>query len=313
MQNFIIKQINTAKNSFWAPIVYYFFWISATVVTYAANKTSPAHSFFKSRLGDFAPVLGAHKGGIFVVALAVVVGFPASKEIFNRLYDRWCPPIKENRADLIYLLSAVDAIAGSRLTTLETLCDGDPAKDCCDILRGLSENQRMNMEIFQGIREYFQNYSRSKGASNFTMSVIECKDKTPVNGAYYFWWPTKTVPAIEVKDLFSGKSIAKECSTSSRIKVVENVNKEKAFLKFSDPALNKGSMLCYPVIVNKPQKDIAFLITLHVDNEGVFDKSETENYNKYMESFALRLRLEKQFKQLRANNVGTGKTTSLNA
>lgn len=304
---FIIKQIERAKRSPFARFFYYGTLALAGFVI-AVARYEPAIKTVKLILAPtLIPFLSYYKAGIFLSAILWVLGLPLLKDFFFYMYyHKWCPQIIKNKEDVELLLGAVDAIAGRRLETLGSICTDKANLGCRELLERIAQTDVMNYSIFSGIREYFERYIREKGAQEFSMSVIECKDGKMVEEGYYFWYPTARIPPVSISELANDNSIAREVFKARKLKVVPSLENEKSYLKYDDPDLDKGSMLCYPFLVDRPQKEMVFIITLQTSTEYVFDKADKPYYNKIMESFALRVRLEHQFAQIRSRALKEG-------
>lgn len=160
---------------------------------------------------------------------------------------------------------------------------------------------RPDVQIWELLRGVWQVFDSEKGDDTgrlVRVVLVELRNGVVTRTAVHF--PQDEPVRVPVSVLNSPSSAIMVACRSRRLVVIPSVQDELkrppnqrryAVDGVRSEAEDFGSLLCYPVI-HGANSDVAFVISIHCDEDGHFKTDKADVYERMLDRFALRIRLE---------------------
>lgn len=201
------------------------------------------------------------------------------------------------------LLRSIDNIVGAKeqrfsryLTNIGTTGQPNPSSD--QVFSHITQPAQQLNELIQGIYSGVDSLLRASITGKYVLKVnLGTIDENKNLKGIHFHYPSNHPVRSSLSALNDPNSGIKTAVRTRRMVILESIQVEgtkskKRFVVTDEARANEdGSLICYPVIY-EPLDMVVFVISVHVDQPGVFKQKFANSYEEFLRPFALRIKLE---------------------
>lgn len=194
---------------------------------------------------------------------------------------------------LLKVLTNVIGAKSERFSKQISILKTNTSSKPCDVFNKITQPLDQIKLIAQAAQSFFEIID--KESVTIKLGLAEVTDGVIQDNWLYFA-PHNYTPRTQPFELKDVSSALAGCLKKKSIIIVEDTEKESAkksskyFQKMSDDTRDEGSIICCPILNDHGK--VIYILSISADKKNYFQLKKKTIYQKYIEHFSLRMRLE---------------------